>query len=75
MRMACADADPEATVAGPWQPDEPALPIASDARPFLDRLPTGILVYRLNDLLYANRAFFKWAGHDKLDALSASRRT
>ena len=70
-----ADADPEATGADPWQPDEPVLLIPPDARPFLDRLPIGILIYRLNDLLYANRAFFDWAGHETLDALTRSRRT
>jgi PAS domain S-box-containing protein len=36
---------------------------------FLDRLPIGVLVYRLNHLLYANRAFLQWAGHQDLDAL------
>jgi PAS domain S-box-containing protein len=30
----------------------------------------GVLVYRLNDLLYANRAFLEWAGHDTLAALT-----
>ena len=28
-----------------------------EGRPILDRLPIGILVYRLNNLIYANRAF------------------
>ncbi len=35
----------------------------------LDRLPLGILVYRLNDLLYANRAFLEWTDYPTLDAL------
>jgi PAS domain S-box-containing protein len=39
-------------------------------RTVLDRLPVGILVYRLNDLLYANRAFLDWTGYDTLRALS-----
>jgi len=43
---------------------------AQDARPILDRLPVGILVYRLNSLLYANRCFLDWAGYPSLDALS-----
>jgi PAS domain S-box-containing protein len=64
------EADPEASSTDPRQPDETRLAIAPDARPFLDRLPIGVLVYRLNDLLYANRAFFDWAGHDTLDALT-----
>ena len=29
------------------------------ARPFLDRLPVGVLIYRLDHLLYANRAFLR----------------
>ena len=39
-------------------------------RPIFDRLPVGILVYRLNTLLYANRAFLDWTGYPSLDALS-----
>ena len=43
---------------------------ASDGRPILERLPVGILVYRLNNLLYANRAFLDWTGYDTLEALA-----
>ncbi|MPZ38979.1 MAG: PAS domain S-box protein [Rhizobiales bacterium] len=43
--------------------------VADNARPFLDRLPIGVLVYRLNYLLYANNAFLTWAASDSLDAL------
>jgi PAS domain S-box-containing protein len=39
------------------------------ARPFLDRVPYGVLVYRLSQLLYANPAFLEWTGYDSLDAL------
>jgi PAS domain S-box-containing protein len=39
-------------------------------RPLLDRLPLGILIYRLDTLLYANRAFLEWTGYDHLDALA-----
>ncbi|MGI8524813.1 MAG: PAS domain-containing sensor histidine kinase [Pseudolabrys sp.] len=49
--------------------------VARDAqkeRPILDRLPIGILVYRLNDLLYANRAFLDWTDYPTLEALSAA---
>ena len=48
--------------------DDPV--INQEARPFLDRLPIGVLVYRLSHLLYANRAFLSWAGYDSLDALA-----
>jgi PAS domain S-box-containing protein len=40
-----------------------------EGRPILDKLPVGILVYRLNSLLYANRAFLDWTGYADLEAL------
>jgi PAS domain S-box-containing protein len=43
---------------------------AQDTRPILDRLPVGILVYRLNTLIYANRAFLEWTGYSTLEALN-----
>ena len=42
----------------------------SEGRPILDKLPVGILVYRLNNLLYANKAFLDWTGYDSLGALN-----
>ena len=42
---------------------------ADDQRPLLDRLPVGLLVYRLDALIYANRAFLEWTGYRDLDAL------
>ena len=39
-------------------------------RPIFDRLPVGLLVYRLNTLLYANRAFLDWTGYASLEALN-----
>ena len=41
-----------------------------NARPFIDRLPIGVLTYRLSHLLYANKAFLDWAGSDSLEALA-----
>jgi signal transduction histidine kinase len=41
-------------------------------RSLLDRVPAGILVYRRDALLYANRAFLDWSGYDSLDALAAA---
>jgi PAS domain S-box-containing protein len=35
----------------------------------LDRLPVGVLIYRLEQLLYANRAFLAWTGHENLASL------
>jgi PAS domain S-box-containing protein len=42
----------------------------NEGRPILDRLPIGLLVYRLNNLIYANRAFLDWTGYPTLEALS-----
>jgi PAS domain S-box-containing protein len=44
--------------------------IGTDQRPILDRLPIGVLVYRLDRLLYANRAFLDWTGYESIHALS-----
>ncbi|MGH6771180.1 MAG: ATP-binding protein [Xanthobacteraceae bacterium] len=44
--------------------------VSRHARPFLDRLPFGVLIYRLSHLLYANRSFLEWTGYDSLDALA-----
>jgi PAS domain S-box-containing protein len=38
--------------------------------PLLERLPVGILVYRHEHLLYANRAFLESTGYASLDALT-----
>ena len=35
----------------------------------LDRMPVGVLIYRLNDLIFANRAFLEWTGYSALEAL------
>jgi PAS domain S-box-containing protein len=48
--------------------DEPA--IADNTRPFLDRLPIGVLIYRLSHLLYANQTFLEWTGSESLEALA-----
>jgi len=42
---------------------------AASDRPLLDRLPIGVLVYRFDQLLYANRAFLDWTGYEDLHAL------
>ena len=43
---------------------------SQDQRPILDRLPVGVLVYRLDRLIYANRAFLDWTGYPDLHALA-----
>ncbi|MDO8978654.1 MAG: PAS domain S-box protein [Afipia sp.] len=51
---------------------EPVLPRANAAQDsqLLDRLPVGVLVYRLDRLLYANNAFLASTGYDDLHALT-----
>ncbi|MFN3659034.1 MAG: PAS domain S-box protein [Pseudolabrys sp.] len=41
-----------------------------EGRAILDRLPVGILVYRLSSLIYANKTFLDWTGYATLDALA-----
>lgn len=48
---------------------KPAAATAPNQRSVLDRLPVGVLVYRLNRLIYANRTFLDWTGYHELDAL------
>jgi len=57
-----SDSEPPPPVAPPAPPAEPPPRSRSEA-PILDRLPFGILVYRLNELLYANKAFLDWTGY------------
>jgi PAS domain S-box-containing protein len=45
---------------------------ATGARPMLDKLAVGILIYRLDQLLYANPAFLQDSGHESLEGLIAA---
>ncbi len=38
----------------------------------LDRVPAGILVYRNDAPLYANRRFLEWSGYDSFEALTTA---
>jgi signal transduction histidine kinase len=38
----------------------------------LERLPLGVLIYRDDVLLYANRHLLDWSGHESLDALATA---
>ena len=40
----------------------------------IDRIPIGVLVYRHDALIYANRHFLDWTGYDGVDALTAAGR-
>ncbi len=50
--------------------DEARPVFAPDDHPLLNRLPVGILVYRHEALLFANRAFLAWTGYPDLQALT-----
>jgi PAS domain S-box-containing protein len=50
-------------------PERPAGGLASRDKTLLDLLPAGVLIYRLDRLLYANPAFLKRIGYDSLHAL------
>jgi PAS domain S-box-containing protein len=54
------------------QPVPPARGEAGRDRTLLDLLPLGILIYRLDRLLYANPAFLQRMGYDSLHALEAA---
>lgn len=72
---------PEAAVEGPSDPaadkrpewlqpaEPPARGEAGRDRTLLDLLPTGVLIYRLDRLLYANPAFLERLGYDSLHSL------
>ncbi|TCK31194.1 PAS domain S-box-containing protein [Ancylobacter aquaticus] len=46
--------------------------LSEGERPVLDRLPLGLLAFRGDRLLYANRALLEWTGHGDLAALEAA---
>ncbi len=52
------------------QPPQPAQP--SFEALLLERLPLGVLIYRDDVLLFANRHLLEWSGHESLDALAAA---
>lgn len=43
-----------------------------DDRAVLDRMPTGVLVYRLDMPLYGNAAFLEWSGYESLTELTTA---
>jgi PAS domain S-box-containing protein len=50
----------------------PAHAQAARDKPLFDLLPVGVLIYRLDRLLYANRAFLDRIGYESLSALEAA---
>ena len=51
------------------QPEPPARGESGRDRALLDLLPSGVLIYRLDRLLYANPAFLERIGYDSLHSL------
>ena len=66
-----AETAPSAAAASWLQPETEPLRAhsAQDAQLF-DRLPVGVLIYRLDRLIYANRAFLDLTGYENLHALT-----
>jgi PAS domain S-box-containing protein len=62
--------EPPLPMAQPAREPPKVLPDIQESRPILDRLPVGILVYRLSTLIYANRAFLDWTGYATLNELN-----
>jgi PAS domain S-box-containing protein len=51
----------------------PLAPPLASAGPTLDRLPMAVVVYRGNQLIYANRTLLDWTGYGDLEAIEAGR--
>ena len=65
--------EPDASPGGADEHDSTAKPagIAADDEPtILDRLPVGVLLYRHDQLIHANRTFLDWTGYRDLAALA-----
>ncbi len=67
---AADESDAEALPAEAVEASANAAPVIEQV--LLDRIPIGVLVYRHDKLLYANRHFLEWSGYDNLAAIEAS---
>jgi len=64
---------PTREAAEPQRPPAGDFPeVFRDERTILDRVPTGVLVYRLDMPLYGNPAFLEWSGYESVSALAAA---
>nr|GAJ31142.1 non-motile and phage-resistance protein [Bradyrhizobium sp. DOA9] len=63
------ESPPQAAAEWLTEPAPPPRGISARDRTLLDLLPSGILIYRLDRLLYANPAFLARMGYDSLNAL------
>jgi signal transduction histidine kinase len=72
QRLTAAGIEHDSAVTLP-QPDDELEAAVFDTTvgtlPMLDKLPVGVLIYRLDHLLYANPAFLAWSGYESLNAL------
>jgi PAS domain S-box-containing protein len=66
--VAAADESPQP----PIETEPPAEDRADAAidHALLERLPVGLLIYKFDQLIFANRTFLEWAGHHSLDAFA-----
>jgi len=76
-RLRAPDQTPSADTSGaealPAEATVAALGAQAAAEPALiDRIPVGVLVYRHDSLLYANRHFLDWSGYPNLGAIAAA---
>ncbi len=67
-----ASAESESALEGESEPTARPAGAAVAERVLLDRIPVGVLVYRHDTLLYANRQFLAASGYDDLGALAAA---
>jgi signal transduction histidine kinase len=66
--IAAVAAEPAAMAQSAASPNPP--PVADHV--LLDRVPAGVLVYRNDALLYANRQILEWSGYERAEALAAA---
>jgi PAS domain S-box-containing protein len=65
--IAPAETAEAAPLAMPAPEPEPMI-----AQALLDRIPVGVLIYRHDELLYANRHFLEWSGYESPAAIEAA---
>jgi len=63
---------PSAYAVGPDAGALRATMTASGERAVLDRLPAGVLIFRGEVLLHANRALLDWTGYEDIEAIAAA---
>src|SRR5262249_59615812 len=77
QRLTAAGIEHPGSTVAPAADDQPIAEVQpadvpADAGAILDKLSIGILIYRLDQLLYANPAFLQWTGYQSLADLIAA---